>query len=83
MVQAGDREKSIVEKVRSLAPEQQQAVLEFVEFLEYKAGQQANGGEQSQQRSFLEAAQEFIGCVDGGPGDLATNKQHMQGFGEA
>ena len=40
----GNREKSIVEKVRSLAPEQQQAVQEFVELLEYKAGQQVNGG---------------------------------------
>jgi hypothetical protein len=25
---------------------------------------------------------DFIGCVEGGPGDLATNKKHMQGFGE-
>jgi hypothetical protein len=23
-----------------------------------------------------------IGCVDFGPGDLATNKKHMQGFGK-
>jgi hypothetical protein len=23
-----------------------------------------------------------IGCVDFGPGDLATNKKHMEGFGK-
>ena len=25
---------------------------------------------------------DFIGCLEGGPGDLATNKQYMEGFGE-
>jgi len=65
----GDREKSIAEKVRALTPEQQQAVLEFVEFREYEAGQQKNGEVRSQ-HSFLNATGEFVGCVDGGPGDL-------------
>jgi hypothetical protein len=32
--------------------------------------------------SFLEEASEFVGCLEGGPGDLATNKKHMEGFGE-
>jgi len=24
---------------------------------------------------------DFIGCLEGGPGDLATNKNYMKGFG--
>ncbi len=31
--------------------------------------------------SFAEAAREFIGSVDLGPGDLATNPKHLKGFG--
>jgi hypothetical protein len=31
--------------------------------------------------SFYEAAKEYIGCVDGGPGDLATNKDYLRGIG--
>jgi hypothetical protein len=31
--------------------------------------------------SFAALAKEFIGCVKGGPPDLATNKKHMKGFG--
>lgn len=32
--------------------------------------------------SFLEAASEFVGCLEGGPGDLATHKKHREGFGK-
>ena len=31
--------------------------------------------------SFADAAREFIGCLDGGPGDLATHPRHLKGFG--
>ncbi len=31
--------------------------------------------------SFSEAARQFIGCLDGGPGDLSTNPKHLKGFG--
>ncbi|CCI15761.1 conserved hypothetical protein [Microcystis aeruginosa PCC 9807] len=31
--------------------------------------------------SFYEAAKEYIGSVDGGPGDLATNKDYLRGIG--
>ena len=31
--------------------------------------------------SFGDAAREYIGCVDSGPGDLATNPRHLKGFG--
>lgn len=32
--------------------------------------------------SFLEVARDLIGSLHGGPGDLATNPKHMEGFGK-
>jgi len=32
--------------------------------------------------SFAAAARAYIGSVDGGPGDLATNPKHLRGFGK-
>jgi predicted transcriptional regulator len=32
--------------------------------------------------SFAEAAKAWVGSVDGGPGDLATNPRHLKGFGK-
>ena len=32
--------------------------------------------------SFAEAAKAWIGSLDGGPGDLATNPRHLKGFGK-
>lgn len=31
--------------------------------------------------SFASLAEEFIGCGEGGPPDLSTNKKHMEGYG--
>ena len=32
--------------------------------------------------SFAAQAKEFIGCLDGGPTDLASNKKHLEGLGK-
>ncbi len=32
--------------------------------------------------SALEQAGDLVGCFAGGPGDLATNPRHMDGFGK-
>ena len=40
-----------------------------------------NGQQASQPGSFLEAAGDLIGCVEG-PGDLSTNPKYMEGFGK-
>ncbi|MEH2308908.1 DUF2281 domain-containing protein [Nostoc sp.] len=69
------------EKMRSLPPEKQQEVLNFIEFLQSQIAQKNTNIEQIEPISFLEAAQQFAGCVDGGPGDLATNKQYLEGLG--
>ncbi len=34
-----------------------------------------------EQPSFGAAARKWIGSVDAGPGDLATNPRHLRGFG--
>ncbi|WP_144051274.1 DUF2281 domain-containing protein [Calothrix sp. PCC 7507] len=65
----------------SLPPEKQQEVLNFIEFLQSQLAQQNTNIEQIQPISFLAADQQFTGCVDGGPGDLATNKQYLEGLG--
>jgi predicted DNA-binding protein len=32
--------------------------------------------------SFAEAASKYIGSLEGGPGDLATNPKHLKDFGK-
>jgi len=38
--------------------------------------------EEKQPISAYEAAQEFAGCVDFDPSDLATNKEYLKGMGK-
>ncbi len=33
--------------------------------------------------SFAAQARKYIGCAEGGPPDLSTNKKYMEGFGES
>ncbi|MEH2214655.1 DUF2281 domain-containing protein [Nostoc sp.] len=73
--------QTATEKMRSLPPEKQQEVLDFIEFLQSQLAQKNTNIEQIEPISFLEVAQQFAGCVDGGPGDLATNKQYLEGLG--
>lgn len=82
MTQAMARQEMILKKVHNLTPEQQEDLLNYIEFLQYKAQKQVNQHEQPQEtKSFLEAAKEFIGCVDSGMGDLSLKKQELkQGY---
>ncbi|MEH1871449.1 DUF2281 domain-containing protein [Nostoc sp.] len=84
MTQAIDKEQMIIDEFKKLSPEKQQEVLNFIEFLHFKAQKQETfeDREKGKQVSFLEAAKEYIGCVDGGTGDLATNKKHLEGYGK-
>jgi hypothetical protein len=76
MTQATTYPQTILEKLDALTPEQQQEVIDFIEFLQFKAHKK----EVPEQKpiSFYEAAKEYMGCVDGGPGDLATNKDYLR-----
>ncbi|MHC5824154.1 MAG: DUF2281 domain-containing protein [Nostoc sp.] len=84
MTQAIDKEQMIIDELKNLSPEKQQEVLSFIEFLQFKEikkQEKLQDKEKEKQVSFLEAAKEYIGCVDGGPGDLATNKKHLEAYG--
>ncbi len=74
--------ETIIEKVQNLTLEQQEDVLNYINFLQYKAQKQVNQHDQPQEtQSFLEAAKEFIGCVESGRGDLSLKKQELkQGY---
>jgi hypothetical protein len=80
MTQATTHSQTILEKLQTLTPQQQQSVIDFIEFLQFKA-QKTEISEEEEPISFYEAAKEYIGCVDGGPGDLATNKDYLRGIG--
>ncbi|MBD2683102.1 MULTISPECIES: DUF2281 domain-containing protein [Nostoc] len=73
--------QTATEKMRSLPPEKQKQVLDFIEFLQSQLAKENTNIEQIEPISFLAGAQQFAGCVDGGPGDLATNKQYLEGLG--
>ncbi|MBN3939641.1 DUF2281 domain-containing protein [Nostoc sp. NMS9] len=83
MTQAFDKQQMIIDELKKLSPEKQQEVLNFIEFLQYKEKQKQDIQHQEEKEpiSAYEAAKEFAGCVDGGPGDLATNKKYLEGYG--
>ena len=71
-------EEAVVEKLRELPPERQLEVLDFVEFL----GSRARRSAPAAGVSALDLAGGLVGSVDGGPGDLATDPEHLNGYGE-
>jgi hypothetical protein len=74
-------EQAVLEKLRTLPTNKQQEVLDFVEFLQTKAKSEKLIPSKESEISFLDAAREFIGCVEG-PGDLSTNPKYMEGYGK-
>ncbi len=74
-------EQAVLEKLRTLPTNKQQEVLDFVEFLQTKAESEKVISSEKPKNSFLEAAREFIGCVEG-PGDLSTNPKYMEEYGK-
>ena len=80
-------EQRVIEGLKALSMLEQQEVLDFVEFLQSKSlrsrGQrriETQPSEDERGVSFLEAAERYIGCVEG-PGDLSTNPTYMDGYG--
>lgn len=73
-------EESVIQKLRGLPPERQREVLDFVEFLETKAPL-ASKTRLPSKKSALELAEGLVGSLEGGPGDLATNREHMKDYG--
>ena len=82
MTQAINKKDLISEMVKQLPPEKQQEVLNFIEFLQFQSQKQSEIPEHKEPISAYEAAKEFAGCLDGGPGDLSTNKEYLRALGK-
>jgi hypothetical protein len=82
MTQAIDQhimqENILLDKFRNLTSEQQQTILDFVEFMYRKKTKLP----ENQEVSAYDLAKEWAGYVDSGIGDLSTNKKYLQGFGK-
>ena len=74
-------EQAVLEKLRTLPTNKQQKVLDFVELMQKEAEREEISSSEKTEVSFLDAAREFIGCVEG-PGDLSTNPKYMEGYGK-
>ena len=61
MTQAITNEKTILEKLHTLTPQQQQEVIDFIEFLQFKA--QKTEITEEEPISAYESAKDLVGCV--------------------
>ncbi|BCU12890.1 MULTISPECIES: hypothetical protein [Microcystis] len=76
MTLANTHQQTILEKLQTLNPQQQQ-VIEFIEFLQLKADKTAiHEGER--EISALESAGDLVGCLDSGKGDLSLKKREFK-----
>lgn len=76
-------EQTVLEKLKTLPAEKQQEVLDFVEFLQSKTHQKdSNTQDDKPVVSVLTLAQKWVGCLEGEPPDLSTNKKYMEGYKE-
>lgn len=83
MTQVIDSEQNVLEKLHTLTPEQQQQVVNFIEFLQYQTQKQNKDLEESSEEidkiAFQEKLKKYAGCIDSGIGDLSYNKKYLQG----
>jgi len=73
--------RQILQTVEVLPTEDQHQVLTFVESLRKKRQEAITTSLETNSPSFFEVAQSSIG-VGEGPGDLSTNPDYMQGYGQ-
>ncbi|MBE8995193.1 hypothetical protein [Microcystis aeruginosa] len=76
MTLATTHQQTILEKLQTLNPQQQQ-VIEFIEFLQLKADKTAIH-EEEREISALESAGDLVGCLDSGKGDLSLKKREFK-----
>ncbi len=76
------QEDIIIKTFQNLSSEKQQEVIDFAQFLESKREEKSDNEDKNKEVSAYEVAKEFAGCVDFGNGDLATNKDYLQGLGK-
>jgi len=72
--------EELQQEIKELPEEMQELLIDFVQILKKRYREVPVQSEES--TSFLEDAAEFAGCLEGGPGDLATNKKYLEGLGK-
>ena len=77
MTLATTHQQTILEKLQTLNPQQQQQVIEFIEFLQLKSDKTAIY-EEEREISALESAGDLVGCLDSGKGDLSLKKREFK-----
>ena len=78
MTCATTHSQTILEKLQTLTPQQQQEVIDFIEFLQFKAQKTEISSEEEEQISALESAGDLVGCLDSGLGDLSLKKKEFK-----
>lgn len=73
--------QQILQTLEVLPENDQKQVLDFVEFLQSKRQKSSMAASKSVPQSFLDTAQAAIGAGEG-PGDLSTNPDHMDRYGQ-
>ena len=68
----------ILEQIEALTPQQQQQVLDFIEFLHYQVQKAEAQTQETPSQSAYEASQKYAGCVESGIGDLSSNKTYLK-----
>ena len=68
------------QEIQELPEEAQELLIDFIQILKRRYRNVSVNPEE--RTSFLEDAAEFAGCLEGGPGDLATNKQYLKELGK-
>jgi hypothetical protein len=75
--------EQLQQDIQTLSEAERQLLIDFIQILKKTHTLNPTTSLSTENRpSFLEAASEFVGCLEGGPSDLATNKSHMAGFGK-
>lgn len=75
--------EQLQQDIQTLSEAERQLLIDFIQLLKRSHTiSSTNNLSAENKSSFLEVASEFVGCLEGGPGDLATNKKHMEGFGK-
>lgn len=73
--------EQILQTVAALPDAEQQQIWDFVQSIVAKHQQAKTIEPATAQQSFFEVAQTAIGAGEG-PGDLSTNPDYMQGYGQ-
>jgi hypothetical protein len=71
----------ILQTVEALPAEDQRQVLDFIEVLWAKRQENRPLAAPFAPQSFFEVAQDSLGSGEG-PGDLSTNRDYLQGYGQ-